>query len=348
MTLDQQAGDSLDWRSTVLANQKPRAFTQRTTIQHWQLRDLVAAARSSTSTHDELFFTQDSTVRRFNTCNRNGDVVLNCGFLPTAMTHAQDVLVTGGPNSQLRLVRSADKRVLYSGSTNGLVTNGVHLSEQSDGGQLRLFVSNNDETVKVFDVDTMRLVSTLVCSCAVNCASVSPDGKFLVAGFDEPFILLFGLTGQGSYELVAELDCPATDAGISCSWSPCGKKFAMAFQDGMVLAYDIRTRGTIAKLCTLQMPSSKGSARCVKFAPRGALDLLAFSEHVNYVHLVDTRGDMSRQQSFRIPSPTRDAPISGISFSPAGETLFVGTDSNILAYDVFTRSRRSFGCTSLL
>lgn len=46
-------------------------------------------------------------------------------------------------------------------------------------GQLRLFVSNNDRTVKVFDLPSMRLMSTISCPVAVNYAALSPDGNYL-------------------------------------------------------------------------------------------------------------------------------------------------------------------------
>jgi WD40 repeat protein len=40
-------------------------------------------------------------------------------------------------------------------------------------------VSNNDHTVKVFDLPSMRLMSTITCPVAVNYAALSPDGNYL-------------------------------------------------------------------------------------------------------------------------------------------------------------------------
>lgn len=40
-------------------------------------------------------------------------------------------------------------------------------------------MSNNDHTVKIFDLPSMRLMSTITCPVAVNYAALSPDGNYL-------------------------------------------------------------------------------------------------------------------------------------------------------------------------
>jgi hypothetical protein len=88
----------------------------------------------------------------------------------------------------------------------------------------------------------------------------------------------------------------------------------------------------------------------VKFSP-GVLDLLAFTEHCSYVHVVDAR-NYTDEQIIRVSTPPvspdtpsierEDQDITGFSFSPNGNKMIVGTTSSILEYDVHTAMRRTF------
>jgi len=74
-------------------------------------------------------------------------------------------------------------------------------------GQLRLFVSNNDHTVKIFDVPSMRLMSTVTCPVAVNYAALSPDGHFLACVGDSGATHIYRAATTGAAPLLISL-CP--------------------------------------------------------------------------------------------------------------------------------------------
>jgi WD40 repeat protein len=75
----------------------------------------------------------------------------------------------------------------------------------------------------------------------------------------------------------------------------------VASQDGLVSVWDVRSSAKIATLQTSQMSDVRGSgaARVVKWSPRG--DLLAFSEHKNYIHIVET-STFTSSQRIKVPS----------------------------------------------
>lgn len=78
-------------------------------------------------------------------------------------------------------------------------------------------------------------------------------------------------------------------------------QFAVASQDGLISVWDVRSACKIASLQTSQMNDIRGSgaARVVKWSPRG--DLLAYSEHTNYIHIVETITFTSGQR-IKVPS----------------------------------------------
>lgn len=71
------------------------------------------------------------------------------------------------------------------------------------------------------------------------------------------------------------------------------------------------------------------------------MDLLAFSEHVSYVNLVDAR-TFNDRQSIRVSPLGSDQHISGIAFSPDSHSMYVGLEHSMLQYEIDTLSRRCF------
>jgi len=110
---------------------------------------------------------------------------------------------------------------------------------------------------------------------------------------------------SGEYMHVATYQGPS-DASFSSSFSRDGLQFSIASQDGTVSVWDVRSSAKLAHLCTHQRRSARhydasGPARVVKYSPQS--DLLAFSEHCNYVHLIDTLSFTERQTLTLPPAP---------------------------------------------
>jgi hypothetical protein len=189
-----------------------------------------------------------------------------------------------------------------------------------------LFVSTNDESIKIFDLERMeyrdavgnsslpssQTVETdsvsgvpgdrpgviapdevLRCSTNINYAAVSPDAKRLLAVGDSADVFVFDTrspTTGGSFCLTATLR-EAHDAGICAAWHPSGRQFAVASQDGLCCVWDARYLGkTLVRYTTQSLFPVRSACRSVKFSPAETdLDLLVFAEHQNYVHIACAR-----------------------------------------------------------
>lgn len=111
--------------------------------------------------------------------------------------------------------------------------------------------------------------------------------------------------------------------------------------------WDVRHNNKLAVLGSKQSPQIKGACRNVKFSPGGSVDLLAFSEHVSYVNLVDAR-TFNQRQAIRVAPANNDMHISGIAFSPDADSIFVGMENQLLEYYIDTLARRTFAQGSII
>ncbi|UZJ54355.1 hypothetical protein CBS101457_003675 [Exobasidium rhododendri] len=187
------------------------------------------------------------------------------------------------------------------------------------GNSVRVLVSNNDQSVKEFrlrpptkwrsaggvkkiesGLPGLSRLQTVEFPTCINHSSFSPDGRHLVSVGDTPEVFLYSVNPvSGDLTKIATYTA-SSDASFSTSWSPDGMRFAVASQDGYVSVWDVRSACKIATLQTSQSADSRGSgaARVVKWSPRG--NLLAFSEHTNYIHVVETI-NFTSSQKIKVP-----------------------------------------------
>ncbi|CAO3677352.1 unnamed protein product [Umbelopsis vinacea] len=296
----------------------PQRHVQRITIHHWQLRDLLLCPE----TRKEVIFPYQNSVIQYNTnLERETFVLKDLTFAPTSITAGSGYLAAGGQRSEL-VVRELHGNWAVTTTTGGSINNGLCIAE-TNGGK-RLMVCNNDETIKIFSLPSMHLIDNLCLPTAVNGVTVSPDGRHMVAVGDSSEIFVFNITNSGEYFHTASISA-SKDSNFSCSWSQNSDKFAVASQDGTVNIWDVRSTIPLFTLGSKQSPNAKGAARCVKFSTSGAVDLLAYTEHVSYVNIVDAR-NFSTQQVLRVSPSHLDYHITGMSFAPDSRSLFVGPE----------------------
>ncbi|KAI9439695.1 WD40-repeat-containing domain protein [Lactarius indigo] len=165
----------------------------------------------------------------------------------------------------------------YDNVLSGSINNSVLLTSLSltrsneSSAEPRVAVSNNDCTVKFFDVNVrgtkgvdgppkrISEVGTLRLDVPVNHSSISPDGRTLLSVGDSPQVYLHGMTGGAriTFTPLAQLTLPPFDshpgaysihsasalpASFCTAFSPSGSKFAVASQEGMVAVWDVRSR----------------------------------------------------------------------------------------------------------
>ncbi|KAI9472418.1 MAG: WD40-repeat-containing domain protein [Benjaminiella poitrasii] len=251
----------------------------------------------------------------------------------------------GGQRGDLTLkCTSSDYQANITTAPGCTINNGLCFSRFN--GQIRLFVSNNDASIRIFTVPELELVDTLDFRTAVNHTSISPDDRKMITVGDDNRVQLFNITNSGHFELASTM-AVSRDANFSVAWNHTSDKFAVSSQDGSVHVWDIRSRNPLARFSGLHPSITKGAARCVKFTQTGAIDLLAFTEHVSHVHVIDAR-TFNSQQTIRVGSPGHDTPITGLCFSNDSQKMFVGLENAILDFNIDTGSRRRFAYGSLL
>ena len=188
----------------------------------------------------------------------------------------------------------------------------------------------------------MTQITTLQFPVAINYASLSPDGKFLIAVGDSNNTYLYNaVQSSGNYQRIRTFQ-EASDSGMCCAWNSSGMCFASASQDGVVCVWDLRSTKVLTKL---QTPNTC-ACRVVKFSS-GLTDLMAFTEHFNRFHVVDAR-TFAYEQSCYVSSNEDQLDISGLCFTSDGSRLYTCTEEKVLAYDVDQTSRRSFPDGSLI
>jgi WD40 repeat protein len=239
-------------------------------------------------------------------------------------------------------------RHIFNSTVCNTVVNSLSISSDSedDPSTACLYVSSNARKVLVYRLPSMELLSDLSFPFSINYSSVSPDGRFLAAVGDGPRVFLLNRQAGQEWVQNSELLGGSSDISVSCAWSESGSTLASAHQDGIVCVWDVRkassTGPPMKRLNASQTSSSKGSCRNVKFSRGTPVDLLAFSEHTTFVHVVDAR-DFASEQLVRVHPSVRDHNVAGIAFSPLSKQLFVGLEDSLSVYDVLSGSRRAFG-----
>ncbi|KAH9847650.1 WD40-repeat-containing domain protein [Lenzites betulinus] len=159
---------------------------------------------------------------------------------------------------------------------NASINNSVMLTSMSfsrsneSAADPRILVSNNDRTIKFYDValrngrptddyePRLLNIGQLRLDVPVNHSSVSPDGRTLLCVGDSPDVFLHRITGGSrlSFAPIATLSLSAhieqahaggfapvssVPASFSTAFSADGSKFAVASQEGVVVVWDVRS-----------------------------------------------------------------------------------------------------------
>lgn len=89
-------------------------------------------------------------------------------------------------------------------SVGGAINNSLVISKHNNQ-EIRLIVCNNDQTVKIFSVPTMNIVTTLNYTHAVNNVGVSPDGTMMAVVGDSNQVHLHSISNSGDYKKMTTL-----------------------------------------------------------------------------------------------------------------------------------------------
>lgn len=171
----------------------------------------------------EIVAVYQNNVLQYNTARKTSTALLkDISFSPTTMTSDYGYLAVGGQRSQV-IIRQLNsnwytllKLYIYRERVNlfifrvaqtavgGAINNSLVLSKHSED-DVRLMVCNNDQTIKIFSVPNMNLITTLNSSAAVNNVGVSPDGKIMAVVGDSNQIQLHSISSSNEYKKLTTL-----------------------------------------------------------------------------------------------------------------------------------------------
>jgi WD40 repeat protein len=192
--------------------------------------------------------------------------------------------------------------------TENAITNAVDIYRNSSGA-LHFMASNNDCGVRDFDMERYKLVQLFRYLWPVNHSSLSPDGKLVAVVGDDPDGLLVDTSnGQTIGTLKGHLDY-----SFASAWHPNGVTFATGNQDKTCRIWD--TRKLSESVAVLK--GNLGAVRSIRFTSDGRY--VAMAEPADFVHIYDTKSGYKKEQEIDFFGE-----ISGISFSPDTESLFIG------------------------
>ncbi|KAJ3822344.1 hypothetical protein EV361DRAFT_802229 [Lentinula raphanica] len=270
---------------SLLSSKTPTAIAAAPNlhIAHVQLRDLVICPRerglvnyvTRTSVVEQDLYAPRSTPRP----------LFDLSFFPANLTSLEvlggtaTLFAAGGQDAELHLSLhhhstrqrrtgaiewKLDER-LQASINNSILLTSLNLGRSNESSlEPRLAISNNDCTVKFFDIPMavrggnapkIRNVGSVRLNVAVNHSSISPDGTCLLSVGDSSKVFLHRIHGGGqlSFSPIATLTMPPPDrnllshfssslsASFSTSFSRDGSKYAVASQEGVVCVWDVRS-----------------------------------------------------------------------------------------------------------
>ncbi|KAL2475793.1 Transducin/WD40 repeat-like superfamily protein [Abeliophyllum distichum] len=297
----------------------------RSTILHFQLRNLVW----STSKHDVYLMSHYSIIHWSSLSSKKTEVlnvsghVAPCekhpgslleGFTQTqvsTMAVRDNLLIAGGFQGELICKYLDRPGITFCTKTtydDNAITNAIEIYDSSSGA-VHFMASNNDCGVRDFDMERFQLIKHFTYPWPVNHTSLSPDGKVIVIVGDNPDgMLVDSQTGKTVMHLRGHLDF-----SFASAWHPNGHIFATGNQDKTCRIWDARN---LSKPVSV-LKGNLGAIRSIRFTSDG--QFMAMAEPADFVHVYDVKNGFEKEQEIDFFGE-----ISGLSFSPDTDSLFIG------------------------
>ncbi|WVY99702.1 hypothetical protein V8G54_025772 [Vigna mungo] len=188
------------------------------------------------------------------------------------------------------------------------ITNAIEIYT-SPSGTVHFTAANNDSGVRDFDMEKFQLSNHFRFPWPVNHTSLSPNGKLLLIVGDNPEgMLVDSQNGKTVVTLSGHFDY-----SFASSWHPDGMTFATGNQDKTCRIWDMRNLSKSVGV----LKSNLGAIRSIRYSSDGKY--MAVAEPADFVHVYDVKGGYEKEQEIDFFGE-----ISGISFSPDTESLFIG------------------------
>ncbi|KAI7894485.1 WD40-repeat-containing domain protein [Mucor mucedo] len=315
-----------------------KSYYVSTFIQHWKLRDLICSLSNTAIIHPK-----QNAIYKFDTkTQRDTKFHSELSFTPTTLDTRGQYMVVGGQTGIIMLKNLVTGYFRTYRLGEGM-NKSVCLSEWNT--KLRVVVCNSDQSVYVSTIPELEKIQTLKMAAVINYCIVSPDGKKLLMASDHGGVYLYHINKYGLYQEQSSYKV-SNEPCISCAWNQSSDMFAVTSQDGFVSVFNIHSGLRLAQLGSFETRKAKKAARCVQFSS-GPIDLLAYTEHVSNIYIVDTRTFETRQ-IVRLSPENEDRAITGFTFSPDCRKLFVALQDHLIELEVDRSERTQFGAGSLI
>ncbi|KAG5048864.1 hypothetical protein GLYMA_04G112700v4 [Glycine max] len=297
----------------------------KSSILHFQLRNLVWA----TSKHDVYLISQFSIMHWSSLTCKSSEVLNVSGHVAPSERHPESLL-EGFTHTQVSTLAVKEKLLVVGGFQGELIfkhldrpgvsfctrttyddnaiTNAIEIYD-CPSGAVHFTAANNDSGVRDFDMEKFQLSKHFCFPWPVNHTSLSPNGKLLLIVGDNPECMLVdSQNGKTIVPLSGHFDY-----SFASSWHPDGVTFATGNQDKTCQIWDLRNLSK--SVAVLQ--SNIGAIRSIKYTSDGRY--MAVAEPADFVHVYDVKSGYENEQEIDFFGE-----ISGISFSPDTESLFIG------------------------
>ncbi|CAL5054634.1 unnamed protein product [Urochloa decumbens] len=295
------------------------------TILHFLLRNLVWA----TSKHD-VYLMSNCSIRHWSAMSDVDTEVVNIkghvaptekhpgslleGFSQTQVSSfavKDNLLVAGGFQGEIickHLDREGISFCCRTTYDDNAITNAVEIFSTSSGA-VHFIASSNDSGVRDYDMERFQLCKHFQFKWPVNHTSLSPDGKVAVIVGDDPDgLLIDAKSGEVLHSMKGH-----RDYSFASAWSPDGLTFATGNQDKTCRIWDVRHLSKSVHV----LRGNLGAIRSIRFTSDGRF--ISMAEPADFVHIFDVKSEYNRRQELDFFGE-----ISGMSFSPDTDALFVG------------------------
>ncbi|KAH8429843.1 WD40 repeat domain-containing protein [Aspergillus melleus] len=290
----------------------------RTTIEHFQLRNLMSVAAYNT-----VHFAQESKLYSWIPAYDDLTCLIDLsrpsvetGFQGpvkiSSMKSAHEVAIAGGFMGEYALRSSGAEGIGASGfvtqDPNGITNHIDVVPSRTNRAPMGIFASN-DRHLRVLDCETNTFVADHELSRAINCTATSPDGRLRVVIGDSPDAWVVEAdSGRPVHPLKGH-----RDFGFACAWSPDMRHIATSNQDKTAIIWDARTWRPLEKI-----ESDVAGYRSLRFSPvGGGPRTLLLCEPADRICIVNAQTYQTRQvQDFF-------GEIGGADFSADGGTIWV-------------------------
>lgn len=297
----------------------------KSTILHFQLRNLVWA----TSKHDVYLMSHFSIIHWSSLTGSKSEVLNVSGHVAPCEKHPGSLL-EGFTQTQVSTLAVKDNLLVAGGFLGELIckhldrpgvcfctrttyednaiTNALEIYTNQSGA-VHFIASNNDGGVREFDMEKFQLCNHFRFPWPVNHTSQSPDGNLItVVGDSSECLLVDSRTGKTITTLVGH-----ADFSFASAWHPNGLTFSTGNQDKTCRVWDVRN---LSKSVTV-LKGNLGAIRSIRYTSDGRF--MAIAEPADFVHVYDVKNVYKVEQEIDFFGE-----ISGMSFSPDTESLFVG------------------------